>query len=153
MSIIALNHTSFTVSDVERSIAFYSDLLGLELVVTVRRQRPWIKEMTRFSDADLKIAALRLPGSDHMLELIEYMSPRGTDARKIPTNDVGATHICFRVTDIDAVYERLRNEGVEFNSPPVTVDELPSPGARCCYFRDPDGIPLELAQAAPVHHG
>jgi catechol 2,3-dioxygenase-like lactoylglutathione lyase family enzyme len=146
MSIVAMNHTSFTVSDLERSIAFYCDVLGFELVKTIRRGRPWIAEMTGFPGADLKIAVLQLGGREHVLELIEYASPTGAGPRRVPTNDVGAAHVSFSVMDIDAVYHRLVDAGVEFVSPPITVAEQPSAGARAAYFRDPDGIPLELQQ-------
>lgn len=149
MSVVAMNHTSFTVSDLERSIAFYRDVLGFELLRTIRRRQPWIAEMTGFPGADLKIGVLQLGDREHLLELIEYVSPPGTRPHRVPTNDVGAAHVSFSVTDIDAVHRRLADAGVEFLSPPITITEQPSAGARAAYFRDPDGIPLELQQAAP----
>jgi catechol 2,3-dioxygenase-like lactoylglutathione lyase family enzyme len=145
---LALNHTSFTVSDLDRSIAFYRDALGLELQRTIRRRGPWIGRMTGLPGADLRIAALAVPGASHVLELIEYVVPPGTRRPRLPTNDVGSAHLGFAVDDIEREYVRLRALGVEFVSPPVRVDEPPGEGSWGAYFRDPDGIPLELQQRA-----
>ena len=147
MGIIGLGHTSLTVSSLERSIAFYRDLLGLELVATIDRSAPWIAEMTGLEGASLHIAVLRWPGQEHMLELIEYETPTGTHTPQA-TNDVGCPHLGFRVDEIDREYRRLLAAGVEFIAAPVLVTEPPSKGTRAAYFRDPDGIPLELQQLA-----
>jgi catechol 2,3-dioxygenase-like lactoylglutathione lyase family enzyme len=144
-----ISHTSFTVSDLDRSIAFYRDLLGLELRATIRRNTGWIAAMTGFDGADLRIAALVEPGGGHVLELIEYVSPSGAAPRPIPTNDVGAAHVCFEVDDLQAEAERLRAAGVVFVGEVVQVTEPPGVGGCAAYFRDPDGIPLELHQPPP----
>jgi catechol 2,3-dioxygenase-like lactoylglutathione lyase family enzyme len=145
MAIGGVNHTSFTVSSLDRSIAFYQDVLGLELVTTIERRAPWIAVMTGLDGARLRIAALRSPGTEHVVELVEYEQPRG-EQLTLPTNAVGCAHLGFVVDDIDAEYRRLRDAGVEFVSPPVRVTEPPSVGTRAAYFRDPDGIPLELQE-------
>jgi catechol 2,3-dioxygenase-like lactoylglutathione lyase family enzyme len=147
VSIVGVSHTSFTVSNLVQSIAFYRDLIGLELVTTIERKMPWIAEMTGFTGATLKLAVLRWPGEMHMLELIEYEAPRGRRFT-LSTNDVGSTHLGFVVTDIHAEYKRLVAAGVEFVAAPVRVTEPPSQGAWAAYFRDPDGLALELQQRA-----
>jgi catechol 2,3-dioxygenase-like lactoylglutathione lyase family enzyme len=119
-----ISHTSFTVSDLDRSIAFYRDLFGLELRATIGE-----------------------PDGGHVLELIEYVSPRGAPPRPIPTNDVGAAHVCFEVEDLHAEVERLHAAGAVFVGEVVQVTEPPGAGGWAAYFRDPDGIPLELHQA------
>lgn len=58
---------------------------------------------------------------------------------------MGAVHVCFEVDDIDAVYSELTARGVEFSVEPARQSG-PIEGQRCCYFRDPDGIQLELWQ-------
>jgi catechol 2,3-dioxygenase-like lactoylglutathione lyase family enzyme len=138
-------HTSFTVSNLERSIAFYRDLLGFEVVKTIRLTDPWIAVMTGFEGADLKVAALRLGASDHVLELIEYVAPRGAPATMQPTNDVGSAHVCFAVDDIAVIHDQLSRTGVQFRSRPVAIGGVRGAGW-AVYLRDPDGIPLELAQ-------
>jgi catechol 2,3-dioxygenase-like lactoylglutathione lyase family enzyme len=54
------------------------------------------------------------------------------------------------VGDIGAEYQRLAGAGVEFVSPPVDISEGMNQGGRACYFKDPDGITLELYQPAAV---
>jgi catechol 2,3-dioxygenase-like lactoylglutathione lyase family enzyme len=146
MTITATNHTSFTVRDVGRSISFYRDVVGLELITTIRRREGWIAEMTRVPDADLCLAVLRVPGDSHVLELIQYVGATMSGDDAPPLNRPATAHLGFVVSDIDAEYRRLRDLGVDFLSPPVTVTEPPSVGARAVYLRDPDGIVLELQQ-------
>lgn len=143
--VLNMAHTSFTVSNLDRSVAFYRDVLGLELVKTLRLREPWIAAMTGFRSADLKIAALRLGPGGHILELIEYANPAGEVRASHPTNDIASAHLCFAVDDIGAMYERLKAAGVEFRSAPQAIGGEPGNGW-AVYFRDPDGIPLELAQ-------
>lgn len=145
MGITGVSHTSFTVSSLERSIGFYRDVLGLEVVMTMERRAQWIAEMTGFEGAALRIAVLRWPGEEHFVELIEYEAPHVGGVASA-TNVVGSAHLGFFVEDIDAEYERLCAAGVQFVAPPARVAEPPSAGAWAAYFRDPDGIPLELQQ-------
>ena len=68
-------HTSFTVSDLEKSLVFYRDLLGLEVVHEQRISRDYVRKIVGYPDADLKMAMLNIPGnsvsSGHILELID----------------------------------------------------------------------------------
>lgn len=57
-------HFSFTVSDLDRSVAFYRDLLGLEVVHRQRGANPYTRKLVGYPDADIRVAMLRLPGSD-----------------------------------------------------------------------------------------
>lgn len=143
-------HASFTVSDIERSKQFYGDLLGLELVHTVRHDQPYTATQIGFEDAVLEGAAFRVPGvepqaSTHVLELIEYLHPRGGRI-EVGTNVVGSAHICLVPDDIHTEYERLAAAGVEFVSPPVEISHGPNRGGFAVYFKDPDGNRLELLQ-------
>ena len=81
----------------------------------------------------------------YVIELFEYLAPQGTKADVTPWN-VGASHVCFLVDDLPALYERLRAQGVDFVSPPVEVDSGVNRGGYGVYLRDPDGITLELFQ-------
>jgi lactoylglutathione lyase len=145
-----LFHVSFTVEDLERSKDFYGRLLGLELVHEVRHDQPYTSVQVGFANADLKAAAFRIPGqrperSTHVLELIEYVHPKGVklDTR---TNNIGSAHLAFAVDDIHAEVERLRREGVRFRSDPVAITAGPNAGGWTVYFLDPDDITLELVQ-------
>ena len=151
MNLGAVFHTGLTVSDLERSITFYRDVLGLELVSRWDSAQPYLRTVVGFPDAELRIALLRLPGTDtpsgHHLELLEYRSPRGArgDAR---TCNPGNAHVAFMVEDLERAYAELRAKGVRFKSAPVEVDHGRNTGAKVVYFLDPDDITLELVQPA-----
>jgi len=146
-------HFSFTVSDLERSVAWYTDVLGLELVHRQRQDNSYTASLVGMPGAVLEVAQLAVPDvpcgvSTHMLELVQYKRPRGLGPRELPTNDVGTAHLALVVTDIDERYERMRRHGVNFRNPPVLITEGANEGGYACYFSDPDGITLELLQPA-----
>jgi len=141
--IIGTNHTSFTVSDVERSLAFYRDLLGMELISLAEREPAFAEKVTGIPGAHLKIAYLQAPG--HRLELIEYLHPPGKRL-DLRTNNIGCAHVAFNVDDLHALYADLKAKGVPFKSPPMEVAAGPNKGNLAVYFTDPDGITLEFLQ-------
>ena len=143
-----VDHFALTVGDLERSLRFYRDLLGLEVRVRRVWDEEYVRKMVGFSDASMDIALLALPGSeDQQLELIEYRQPRAKAPRN-PINTAGSAHLCFMVDDIQEVYERLRRAGIEFVSAPVAVPVGPNKGRRTAYLLDPDGIVVQLMQPA-----
>lgn len=147
-------HTSFTVSDMEASLAFYSGLLGMEIVHQQVQQNEYTSRLVGFADAHLKVAMLRIPGafvgpSNHHLELVEYIHPRG-EKTDVSTNRPGAPHLCFVVEDIHSEYERLAVAGVRFRAPePIAIEAGVNKGGFTVYFLDPDDITLEMQQPPP----
>jgi catechol 2,3-dioxygenase-like lactoylglutathione lyase family enzyme len=141
-----LHHTGYTVSDLDRSVAFYRDLLGCEVLVEQEKEGGYLAAIVGYPDAHVRMAHLRVPGAEHVIELFEYLTPAGTRADVEPRN-VGASHLCFLVDDLPALYEQLREKGVDsFVSPPVEVDTGVNKGGYALYLRDPDGISVELFQ-------
>jgi catechol 2,3-dioxygenase-like lactoylglutathione lyase family enzyme len=144
-----IDHVSVTCGDLDRSLTFYRDLLGLALRARGDADGPSEFEITGIANPKVRWADLELPHGQ-VLELIEYERPRGTPSRPEP-NDPGATHISLRVPDADAVCERLRAAGAGVRSDPVTID---SPGAwhgaRAFYAADPDGVTVELIQLPTI---
>ena len=143
-------HTSWTVENLERSIAFYRDLLGFELIGTRDRQGIEIETVVGFAKADLHIAFLRLPGapvgvSGHHLELIEYRHPPGVKL-DIRTCDTGSAHLALETDTIREDCERLRQAGVKIVSEPVVFKGSVAGEVPACYLRDPDGFTIELVQ-------
>ena len=137
-----VHHTAIGVRDMERSLAFYRDLLGLPVL------RDWIEDdrqidlIVGLPDARLRIVHLDA-GAGGVVELIEYLSPRG---KPLPPDfqqcDFAVTHLAFRVRGIQALYERLRAAGVRFTCPP---QERPN-GWYATYFFDPNDVTLELLE-------
>ncbi len=143
-------HFSFTVDDIEKSKDFYGRILGLELVHEMRHNHPYTSKQVGFDNADLLVAAYRIfslkpQSSSHVLELIEYRNPRGARI-DTSTNNTGAAHMAFVTDDIIADYERLKSEGVEFRSAPVAIEAGVNKGGYTVYFRDCNGITLEMVQ-------
>jgi catechol 2,3-dioxygenase-like lactoylglutathione lyase family enzyme len=145
----ALHHTGYTVDDLDRSLGFYRDLLGMEVVMTQEKSGGYLARIVGYPDTHVRMAHLRAPGSDHVLELFEYLAPEGASARPREPRDSGTAHLCLVVEDLQGVYERLVQAGVDsFVSPPVEVDTGANRGGAAVYLRDPDGIPVELFQPA-----
>ena len=151
MGLTGILHTGLTVSDLDRSIAFYRDLLGLELITQWDSSQPYLRTVVGYPDAELRIALLRLPASDgapgHHIELLEYRRPRGSrgDAN---TYNPGNGHVAFMVDDLAATYAQLRARGVRFKSAPVDITHGRNAGGKAVYFFDPDDITLEMIQPA-----
>jgi catechol 2,3-dioxygenase-like lactoylglutathione lyase family enzyme len=141
----ALHHTGLTVSSLDRSVAFYRDVLGFEVLAEQEKQGGYLAEIVGYPDVHVKMAHLRLPASDHRLELFEYVQPTGEAGAHEPRM-VGPTHLCMLVDDLPSVHARLEDAGVEFFSRPVLVDTGINTGGYGVYLRDPDGIILELFQ-------
>jgi lactoylglutathione lyase len=149
MKITGADHTSFTVSNLEQSIAFYVENLGFELLyVRPEIKNRYFRAIIGWPDAVIKGAMLAIPGTTHQLELFEYVHPRGEPA-DVRTNNPGSAHVSYFVDDLHAFYAVLTAKGVQFRSPPVALDEGPNQGGFALYMLDPDGITIELFQPAP----
>jgi catechol 2,3-dioxygenase-like lactoylglutathione lyase family enzyme len=143
-------HFSFTVADLDRSVAFYRDLLGFELVHTQEQDNAYTRRLVGLPDAALRVAQLAVPGqprgiSTHDLELVEYVRPKGIRGER-RICDPGEAHLAIAVEDAVGMYERLSAAGVRFVSSPNAITAGVNEGGYACYFLDPDAIVLELLQ-------
>ena len=139
-----IHHAGLIVSDVERSVLFYSENFDLKETFRVEMSGEHFARAVDVPDA--RILLVMLGSTSTVLELIQYLDHPGkiTPPRN---NDIGAGHICFSVTDMDEACARLRANGVEFISEPSPPVE--GAGTRFVYLRDPDGITVEVLQVAP----
>jgi len=144
----ALHHVGITVKDLDASIRFYHDVLGL----------PFSNEPSPWFDAPELGPAVGVPGAglrqvslllgDTMLELLEYKSPPSDTTQPLQSNNIGASHVAFLVDDIHETVVDLSSKGISFFSDVNVVDEGVLAGWRWVYFADPDGYPLELVEVA-----
>lgn len=143
-----LHHTGIIVSNLERSTGFYLDVLGLELLTEPSPvfDAPELGDALGVPGAALRTVTFR--AGDDILELLEYSSPPSPIDVPMPQNTLGAHHVAFHVDDIHAKYDELSAKGVQFLSPPNSIDEGVLAGWRWAYFTDPDGITLELVEVA-----
>lgn len=143
-------HFSFTVADIERSIIFYRDVLGFELIHRQEQANEYTRRLVGYADAHLKVAQFVVPGqprgrSTHDLELLEFVAPRGIRG-DVGICNPGAAHLAIGVDDIHDRYRRLLAAGVRFFSPPNPITSGINEGGFTCYFHDPDQIVLEMVQ-------
>lgn len=134
-------------SDLERSLRFYRDILGFEPVFAWNPRETYIRTLIGYPEADVHSAILRMPGSDYFLELMEI---RDVDKRAVDTGTAnpGVAHIAFFTDDCDGLYAELTAKGVAAVSAPVTPTIGPNRGGRAVYMLDPDGVRVELVQTA-----
>jgi len=133
------HHYGVTVADMEDSLEFYRDTLGLNEAQTLSFDSEEFSRFVGVEDVDVDIVFLEADGC--AVELLQYNNPSGGDANEgVSNNDVGASHFCLEVDNIDSIYEDLRSEGVEFVNPPQTLEG----GIGVAYMYDPDGNIVEL---------
>ena len=142
------SHVGLTVKNLDESIYFYRDVLGLEIGT---EPSPW------FDHAELG-PAVGVPGAilrqvclilgDTYVELLEYAAPESPTEEPLLSHAIGASHLAFEVEDIYEARAYLEERGVTFYSDINVVDEGVLAGWRWVYFADPDGYPLELVQYA-----
>jgi catechol 2,3-dioxygenase-like lactoylglutathione lyase family enzyme len=144
LKVLGFNHTSFTVSDLDRSIAFFRDLLGFELKSRGPRNGKLIERLTGIEGVSITIAFLAGPG--HTVELIEYASPPGRGSFLPRMCDTGASHIALDVDGLDAAIEGSRDYGFQPLGEIITVDGGPNKGRRIVYLRSQDGITVEFLE-------
>jgi catechol 2,3-dioxygenase-like lactoylglutathione lyase family enzyme len=147
-SIRGLNHVGLTTADLDSSVRFYGDGLGLRLRDRGETDSPELSTLIGLSDTKLRWAEFYLPGGQ-ILEILEYVSPTGTPLVQ-RTCDPGSAHFAFEVRGIDALYDRLEQQGVTVRSRPVLIEEPGDwEGYRCIYAVDPDGFTVEFVE--PPH--
>lgn len=144
----AVHHVGLVVKDLDRSIYFYHDVLGLPFA---NEPTPWFDGPELEKGVGVPGATLRQVsmwvGPNSTMELIEYGN-RELDNPVPPNNALAAAHVCFKVADINATKAELESRGVVFYSDVNVVDSGPLAGWRWCYFSDPDGLALELVEIA-----
>jgi len=145
-----VDHINIVVSDLERSVRFYTEALGLEETRRAALEGDWIESVVGLAGVRADVVYVQPRDGGPRIELIQYHAPEG---KAIPEtalpHTIGLRHIAFRVEDMEAACRRLRDAGAEFIGEPVAVPDgvVKHDAGRktLCYFRDPDGVILELA--------
>ena len=143
-----LDSIGLTVSDLDRSVEFYTKVLTFEKVSEREVAGSNYEHLVGIFGVRARVARLQL-GDEH-LELTEFLVPRGRQAPvDSRSNDGWFQHVAIIVSDMDLAYQRLREFKVQYASP--EPQRLPdwnqnAGGIRAFYFRDPDGHPLEILQ-------
>ncbi len=126
-----LLHTSIRTSDMERTVAFYTEVLGMELV-----------RKKAVAERELEISFLA-SGGDHQIEVIRYV---GQAAFQVPSYEERVfDHLAFEVDDLNAVLTMCEKKDGEVVERPF---HLPGSSSTYAFIQDPDGVTIELIQRA-----
>ena len=146
-----IDHINIVVSDLEKSVGFYTELLGFRESKRAHLEGDWIESIVGLKGVVADVAFIVAPAGEPRIELLCYKTPTG---EAVPANSfantVGLRHIAFRVDDIHAAADRLRNAGVRLLGDPVVVPETvvthDAGHKMLCYFHDPNGVLLEITE-------
>jgi catechol 2,3-dioxygenase-like lactoylglutathione lyase family enzyme len=145
-----LSHMGLTVRDLDVSLAFWRDILGLRDLGRGVVEWEHLDRIIGLDGTKIEWAELQLPGGA-VLELFAYQRPAGDPLPPGGMNRPGMTHICLEVDEIEPVVERLQAAGYRARSRElVTIPRGAYKGFKCIYFLDPDGVTLELNERPPV---
>ena len=138
-------HTGFVVRDLDKSLAFYTNILRLRLAGRTERRGEFASQLLGFPNAHIRGAFLDM-GQGHQLELIQYIEPPSGPGG-INRSDLGASHLAFTVEDIDQFYADQSQQGLRFNNPPASLyDDQGRLLRKALYAQDPDGNWLEFVE-------
>lgn len=139
MTDLRAHHTGITVDDLDRAVAFYGDVLGLDVIDRFTVSGDAFATAVGVDGATGRFAHLDADGA--RVELVEY-DPAGEDVPTEEVNQSGAKHLGFAVEDIDAFYESLPDEAETLSEPQTTES-----GSRICFLRDPESNLVEVIEA------
>jgi len=138
-------HTGFVVQNLDKSLAFYINIMRLRLAGRTERRGEFASQLLGFPNAHIRGAFLDM-GQGHQLELIQYIEPPSGPGG-INRSDLGASHLAFYVEDIDQFYADLSQQGLRFNNPPASLyDDQGRLLRKALYAQDPDGNWLEFVE-------
>jgi catechol 2,3-dioxygenase-like lactoylglutathione lyase family enzyme len=142
--ISGLLHVGISVKNLEESVNFYRDVLGMEEEYRTTNRGDKISRVVGVENADMAVCVLRK--GDVRVELLDYGNVRAKEDSTYQKQDVpGLAHIAFSVDDVDREYERIVAMGYKAYSPPMVAREN---GPKITYLMGPDNVVIELFENA-----
>lgn len=138
------DHVGYTVSDLDRSVAFWSRLLERDAKARKTWDVPYLGRIQGYDGVKVEAAFFDLPGG-LTLELIQYHHPPHATV-DMETYNVGNAHLSFVTGDLQQTFDRLRGSAELRSAEPVRIEWGPYEGGFAARVRDPDGITIELVQ-------
>ncbi|HJP13894.1 MAG: VOC family protein [Nitrospinota bacterium] len=147
MGLIEINHTSFTVADVDAAAKWYCENLGFEVMSDMHRPQGYCEAVTGIPGAALHIIYVK--GGGYAIELIEYTQSKGAKIDSA-TNNVGSAHVAYNVENLRETHADLTARGVRLISEPIPITEGANKGGLVIYLEDLDGNTLEFIERPKV---
>ena len=140
--VLGTDHTAYTVSDMDRSVKMFCEVLGFELLSDDEAESGLVKELTGL-DAPLRFVYLRGPDG-HQVELVQYHGPADRGQIRYRPCDTAAAHMAIRVDNVPAAVEAAKGAGLTPYNQIVTMEHEDGGVTQSAYMRDPDGLTIEL---------
>ncbi|MGI9435635.1 MAG: VOC family protein [Geminicoccaceae bacterium] len=144
LTVYGFNHTAFVVTDLDRTIDFFREVLGFELASRAPRDAEAIQRMTGLKGVDIEIAYLR--GLGQWIELIRYQAPADRGAALPKIFQDGSGHIAVDVADVQAAMAASADYGLDPIGDVVTIDQGPNQGRKVVYLQSNEGLSVEFIE-------
>ena len=136
-----VRHFGIVVKNMENSLKFYKDLLGLKIVRDMNEHGDHLDNMLSLNNVQVRTVKLSANDNITLIELLEFKSHTDTDIRNFYT--IGASHLAFTVENIEKLYLDLSKNNIKFNASP---QKSPDGLVKVTFCKDPDGTPIELVE-------
>lgn len=141
-----IDHINIVTKDLNKSIQFYTDILGFTETGRKQLSGKWIESLTGIKDINAEVAFMKHGEFETKLEILSYKKPQGLYFKEnsIP-NTFGLRHIAFTTDNFEIMVEKLKKHNVQLVGQPQNI---PNPTekykSKICYFLDPDNVLIEI---------
>lgn len=139
----SIRHAGIVVNDLEKSLKFYRDLLGLKVKTRAVELGDYIDQMNGKTGILVTTVKMSADEGSTLVELLKFDWPEVKPEKATGPFKIGPTHIAFTVANLEEVYRDLLANGVHFNCPPIIP---PNGKAKVTFCQDPDGTLIELVE-------
>ena len=136
-----VRHVGIVVKNMENSLKFYRDILGLEIIRDMDEHGGYIDNMLSLDDVHVRTVKLSAGMGNTLIELLDFKSHNDNEIRNFYT--IGASHVALTVDNLEDLYKHLSENNVKFNAPP---QKSPDGLVIVTFCNDPDGTPIELVE-------
>ena len=136
-----VRHIGIVVNNMENSLKFYQDLLGLKIIKDMDEQGGYINNMLSLDGVQVRTVKLSAGMGNTLIELLDFKSHSDNEIRNFYT--IGASHVALTVDNLEDLYKHLSENNIKFNAPP---QKSPDGLVKVTFCDDPDGTPIELVE-------